>query len=100
MVLRTHYDRLTGKDQHDPVVHSLFSDVMYREEDSLEPFDLFPEVFNDYHNTEVYKHTGITLDNFLNLPIPIRDKIVTRSRYYQRVDAVILSKQEEVNSGR
>lgn len=75
MALRYNFTTAILKTPLDGAARDIFMDVMYLEEESLEVFNPLPDYLEQYHHSQCLKYTGLTFQEWLDLPIPMKDII-------------------------
>lgn len=91
MLLTTIFNTATAKTKFKKEEELVFGDVLYREESTARGFDPRYDLVRTYHDSSILKYTGISLDNFLELPIPVRDIYIERARLYAREEVSAMS---------
>lgn len=81
------FDSAYCKDNYDKNVVDIVGDILYKEELTINGFDMLPEYLRQYHESGVLKFTGITFDTFLKLSPNVAEKILKRCRYFAREES-------------
>jgi hypothetical protein len=87
-ILMTHaFDSTYCKDNYDKKVIDIVGDILYKEELTVNGFDMLPEYLRQYNESGVLKFTGITFDAFLKLSPNVAETILKRCRYFAREES-------------
>ena len=87
-ILITHaFDSAYCKDKYNKKVIDIVGDILYKEELTVNGFDMLPEYLRQYNESGVLKFTGITFDAFLKLSPNVAETILRRCRYFAREES-------------